>query len=106
MLFYQTFRSNENQDFPWSYIREAGVRGRFCPALLQVVSPVEVLAFVASGPLQTHAILQTPLDGQNARRVGVTHDRLRLRVKGEIIQRYLEVDVVVDLKRTEECLSF
>ncbi len=92
-------RSNENQDFLQSYIREAGVRGRLCPALFQVVGPVKVLALIAPGPLQTHAILHTPLDGQDARRVGVTHHKLWFSIAREIIQRYLEVDLIVDLKR-------
>ena len=51
---------------PRPYIRKAGVGGRFSPTLLQVVGPVKVLAPVAAGPLQGHAVLQAPLDGQDA----------------------------------------
>lgn len=86
-----------------SYVGEAGVGGRLRPAVLQVVGPVEVLALVASRSLHTHAVLQTPLHRQDARRVGVTHDRPRLHVGGEVVQRHLEVDLIVDLKRKQNC---
>lgn len=66
--------------------------------MLQVVGPVEVLALVAVGSLQGHAVLQTPLHREDARRVGVTHHGARLGVDAVIVQRYLEVGVVVDLK--------
>lgn len=82
-----------------TYIRKAGVGGRLSPAVLQVVGPVEVLALIAPWPLQTHTVLQTPLHGQDARHVGMTHYRPRLSVSGEIIQSYLEVDLTVDLER-------
>lgn len=65
--------------------------------MLQVVGPVEVLALVAVGSSQSHAVLQTPLHGEDAQRVGVTHHGARLGVGAVIVQRYLEVGVVVDL---------
>lgn len=82
-----------------SYVRETGVGSCLGPALLQVVGPVEVLALGSRRPLQTHAVLQAPLDGQDARGAGVTHHGPRLSVNREVVQRDLKVDVVVDLRR-------
>lgn len=84
-----------------SYIRKAGVGSRFSPALLQVVRPVKVLTLVTPRPLQNHRVLETPLDRQEARRVGVTHHGPRLGVSRELIQRHLEEALTVDLKWKE-----
>lgn len=106
-FFSKTLNLNKDKTRPWdcyslkmaSYIREAGIGSCLGPALLQVIGPVEVLALVSWRPLQTHAVLQAPLDGQDARRVGVTHHRPRLSLNREVVQRDLEIDVVVDLRR-------
>lgn len=82
-----------------TYVGEAGVRGCLSPAVLQIVSPVKVLALIARGPLQTYTVLQTPLHGQDAGCAGVTHHKSWLSVNREIVQRHLEVHLIVDLKR-------
>lgn len=83
------------------YVRKVGVGRRLAAGPLQVVGPVEVLALVAPRPLQSHAVLQTPLDGQDAGRVGVTQHGARLGVGREVVQGHLEVHLVVDLRRKQ-----